>query len=121
MDIRMNKETGDAVFINGPLSLSGITQSAQDVVAQRLTIRLRSFLGDWFINTAYGLPYFERILTKNVSKTTVDNIFREQILTESGVLEIQEFTSAFSAGARTYSCNFTVLTREGSASVTITV
>ena len=119
MDIRLTN--GDAVFINGPLTLAGIRQSAQDVVAQRLTIRLRSFLGDWFINTTYGMPYFEKVLIKNVSKTTVDNIFREQILAESGVLEIQQFSSTFDASSRLYSCSFTVLTREGSASVTVSV
>lgn len=119
MDIRLTD--GDAVFINGPLTLAGITQSAQDVVAQRLTIRLKTFFSEWFINTAYGVPYYEQILKKNVSKTTVDNIFREQILAESGVLEIQSFTSTFDAYTRLYSCSFTVLTREGSASVTVSV
>jgi hypothetical protein len=120
MDIRLGKD-GDAVFINGPLSLEGVTHFAQDVVAQRLVIRLKTFLGEWFIDTTYGLPYFERILTKNVSKTTVDNILRENIFDEPGVLEIQKFTSEFNAAARTYSCSFTVLTREGAASVEVTV
>jgi hypothetical protein len=119
MDIKLLD--GDAVFINGPLTIAGVTHFAQDVVAQRLTIRLRTFYSEYFINTTYGVPFFERILTKNVSKTTVDNIFREQILGESGVLEIQEFNSTFDAGSRMYSCSFTVMTREGSASVTITV
>lgn len=118
MDIKLNSN-GDATFINGPLIALGVTQRAQDVVSQRLTIRLKSQLGDWFINTAYGLPFFQRILTKNISKTTVDNIFREEILSESGVLELQEFTSTFNAGSRLYSCTFTVMTREGSASVTV--
>lgn len=121
MDIKLDKLTEDAVFINGPLTLAGVTHYAQDVVAQRLTIRLRTFLNEWFINTAYGVPYFEQILKKNVTKTTVDNIFREQILAESGVLEIQSFTSTLDAYTRLYSCSFNVLTKEGSASVTVTV
>lgn len=121
MDIKQDPLTYDAVFINGPLTRSGITYFAQDVVAQRLRIRLRTFLGEWFINTDYGLPYFERILKKGVSKTTVDNIFREHILSEPGVIQIESFTSNFDAGSRMYSCNFTVLTKEGRASVTVSV
>lgn len=120
MDIRLDSN-GDAVFINGPLTLEGVTHKAQDVVAQRLTIRLRTFLGEWFLDTTYGVPYLSRILVKNVSKTTVDNILREEILNEPGVLEIQKFSSTFDAGTRLYSCSFIVLTREGSASVTVTV
>jgi hypothetical protein len=120
MDIKLDSD-GDAVFINGALTLAGITYYAQDVVAQRLTIHLRTWLGEWFMDTTYGVPYLQRILVKNVSKTTVDNILREEILKEVGVLEIQEFTSTFDAGTRSYACNFTVLTREGSASISVTV
>ena|ERR1700712_5401761 len=121
MDIRLDSDDGDAVFINGPLTVDGITYKAQDVVAQRLTIRLRTWLGEWFLDTTYGVPYIQRILVKNVSKTTVDNILREEILSEIGVLEIQNFTSSFDAGTRQYSCSFVVLTREGSASVTVAI
>lgn len=120
MDIKLGKD-GDAVFINGPLNLQGVSHFAQDVVAQRLTIRLRTWLGEWFINTTYGVPYATRILTKVASKTTVDNILREQILDEPGVLQIEKFTSSFDPSSRTYSCEFSVLTREGSASVTVAV
>lgn len=121
MDIKVDKDTGDAVFINGPLTLAGITHYAQDVVAQRLSIRLKTWLGGWFFDTTYGVPYIQQILKKNVSKVTVDNILREEILKEPGVLEIQKFTSNFDAATRQYDCSFTILTREGSASVAVTV
>lgn len=118
MDI-LQDSTGDAIFINGPLTQDGITYKAQDVVAQRLRIHLRTFLGEWDFNTTYGVPYFSRIFQKGVSKQTVDNIFREQILSEAGVLEIQTFSSSFDPLNRQYSASFVVRTEEGSASVTI--
>lgn len=118
MDI-LQDSSGDAVFINGPLTQDGITYKAQDVVAQRLRIRLRTSLGEWIFNTNYGVPYFQRIFKKGVIKQAVDNIFREQILSEPGVLEIKTFSSSFDALNRQYSASFVVRTEEGSASVTI--
>ena len=120
MDLKLDS-SGDCVFINGPLTVAGVTNKARDVVAQRLSIRLKTWLGEWFLDTTYGIPYLTRILVKGVSKTTVDNILREEILKEPGVLEIQKFTSSFDPGTRLYNCDFIVLTREGSASVVITV
>ncbi len=120
MDIALNGY--DATFLNGPDISSMVVNKQADVVAQRLAIRLRTFLGEWFLNTEYGVPYFERILRKGVNKTTVDNILREQILEETGVLEIVSFNSEFNPSARSYSCNFQVKTASGtSQSVTVSV
>lgn len=124
MDIKLNNEVsslsfGDAIFINGPLSADGVTTEPAEVVAQRLSIRLRSYLGEWFINTAYGVPYWQRILGKKVSKTAVDRIFQEQILSERGVREITSFTSTFQN--RQYEMSFRVRALDGSQTETISI
>lgn len=124
MDILLNNTPGsldynDAIFINGPLTTEGITSTPAEVVAQRLSIRLQSFLGDWFINTAYGVPYWQRILGKKVSKTAVDRIFQEQILSERGVREITSFTSTFQN--RQYEMSFRVRALDGSQTETISI
>ena len=120
MDIMMNRD-GDAMFINSSDISSMVTRKATEVVAQRLKIRLRTWLGEWFINTTYGVPYYERVFKKQSSKTTVDNIFREQILQEPGVLELLTFNSTLDAYTRTYSASLTVRTEEGSASISVSV
>lgn len=120
MDIALNGY--DAKFVNGPDISFMVVKRQADVVAQRLTIRLRTFFQEWFINTSYGVPYFERILRKGVNKTSVDNILREQILDEAGVLEIVSFNSEFNASARSYSCTFQVRTASGTSQpVTVSV
>lgn len=119
MDIKLNGY--DATFINGPDISSMVVRKAPEVVAQRLKIRLRTFFGEWFINTSYGVPYFQRILKKGIDKTTVDNLLREQIFEEPGVLEIVAFTSNLDNYSRSYSCSFEIRTAEGQASVTVNV
>jgi hypothetical protein len=84
-----------------------MTVTREDIVAQRLTIRLLTFLGEWFANTAYGVPYWQRILGKKVDKSTVDAIFQEKILEEDGVAEILSFNSELSR-TREYSLRFKV-------------
>lgn len=119
MDIKLNRY--DATFVNGPDITSMLVRKAPEVVAQRLTIRLRTFFGEWFINTTYGVPYFQRILKKGIDKATVDNLLREQIFDEPGVLEIIAFNSDLDDYSRSYSCKFEIRTAEGSASVTVNV
>lgn len=124
MDILLNNDFsslsfGDAVFINGPLTTEGITSTPADVVAQRLRIRLQTFKGEWFLNTEYGPAYWQRILGRKVSKTSVDRIFQEQILSERGVREIVSFSSTFQN--RQYDMSFRVRALDGSVTESITV
>ena len=124
MDILLNNTPGsadynDAIFINGPLISANLTTTPVEVVAQRLSIRLQSFLGEWFLNTAYGIPYWQRILGKKISKTAVDRIFQEQILSERGVREIASFSSTLQN--RQYEMSFRVRAIDGATSETITI
>lgn len=110
---------GDAVFVNGPLPRSATTQELVEVVAQRLFIRLRTFKEEWFMNTEYGVPYYQRILGRKTSKSAVDLIFQEQILSEIGVQEITFFSSTFVN--RKYSLQFRVRVTNGQESNTISI
>lgn len=104
MDLLLDEDTHDIIFINGQ---SPVTQGAAQIVAQRLKIRLQTFLGEWFINTTYGIPYWQRILGKKTSKVAVDRIFQEQIRAERGVVAITQFNSTLSRD-RQYTMNFRV-------------
>lgn len=115
MDLKvdMNPDSpsfGDLVFINGQ---SPVQTGQGDDVAQRLFIKLRTFKGEWFLNTEIGVPYFQSIFGKNRSKSSVDMIFQEQIMSERGVLEITEFNSLLDNARRTYSLSFRVRTEQG--------
>lgn len=108
---------GDAVWVNGQSEV--VTDSA-GVVAQRLRILLRTFLGEWVFNTAYGVPYWQRILGKKISKVAVDRIMQEQILSERGVLEIVSFSSELSR-TREYSMQFRVRANNNQITETIEI
>lgn len=110
---------GDLTWKNGPLTPEYTTQSRTEVVAQRLLIRLRSFQGDWFLDTDYGLPYLQRILGHKIKKSAVDLIFQREILLENGVKELTFFESTFEN--RKYSLSFRVKVTTGEESGLITI
>jgi len=109
---------GDLTWKNGPLTPDYTTQSRVDVVAQRLLIRLRSFQGEWFLDTNYGVPYWS-ILGHKIKKSAVDLIFQREILAENGVKELTFFESTFEN--RKYSLSFRVKVTTGEESGLITI
>jgi hypothetical protein len=97
-----------------------IIPEKSEAVAQRLKIKLLFFKGEWFLNTEFGVPFYQRIFTKGITKGQVDNIFRNQILDTDGVLSIITFESTFNNSSRAYSLTFSCKVESGEI-VTITI
>lgn len=110
MDILLDPVTHDVVFINGA---SPVAQSQQDIVAQRLKITLQTFLGEWFLDIDTGIPYFQQILNKIRSKSTVDTIFQQAILNDPGVVELLSYQSVLEAANRGFHLAFVVRAANG--------
>lgn len=56
-----------------------------DRVAQQIKIALGFWLGEWFLDTAQGVPYLERILVKNPNMDHIRQTILEKILSVDGV------------------------------------
>jgi hypothetical protein len=120
LDLLLDPTTWDVVWNNGPLTKEFTTQPLTQTVGQRLKIRLLSFYGDWFMDTTYGVPYFQRLLgVKQTSKAAADLIFQQQILAEQGVKEIVSFDSSFVN--RQYSLTFRVSVETGEVTAPIVI
>lgn len=123
MDIKIDTDItsptyGDILFINGD---SPVVSEGREDLAQRLTIKLRTFINEWFLNLDTGVPYYQSVFGKQRSKAAVDAIFQEQILAEPDALEITQFDSSISA-SRQYSLSFRVRTESGvTEPITITI
>lgn len=112
MDLLWEREgkVHDLVFVNGDCPS---TKSRTDNVVQRLYIKLRTFRGEWFLNTGYGVPWLEEVLGKKVSKSTVDMIIQRAIMTTNGVKRITSFSSSYNNSTREYECRFGFISDEG--------
>ena len=56
---------------------------------QRLIQRLKTFLGEWFIDETIGVPYFQQILQSGIDINIVSNIITNEILKENEVIQVQ--------------------------------
>lgn len=116
MDLLVEKNNqkpnfGDMLFVNGA---APVTEDFAESVAQRVFLTLRTFEGEWYLNTTVGIPYIERILGQKVQKATVDRILQEKILGVEGVADIVSFSSQF-LERREYECKFTIRTTDNAA------
>lgn len=109
-DIRLDELTNDILIQGGKLSI--ISDNAR-AVRQRLLIRLRTFKGEWFLDLAVGVPYFQSILKQGVRKDLVDLLLKRTILETEGVQRITNFTSTLDRSTRSYSASFSVTTLQG--------
>jgi len=92
----------DIPFVNG-----------NEEVQQLLRQRLRTFLGEWFLDLTIGLPYFQEILKKNPNTVAIDAAFKNEILNTPGFLELSTFELDINAAARQLTVTFTGITTDG--------
>lgn len=118
MDLLLNPDTNDLVFVNGQ---APVTQLLTVIVAQRLKITLYTFLGEWFLDTTVGVPYFQQIFGKVRTKATIDLIFQRIISGDPDVIEILSFESSLTSGTRGYSMTFQVRVADNTDSLPITI
>lgn len=107
-DLLLDEFSHDLIYINGD---TPITAEEKINVAQKLKIKLQTFKSEWFLDNTIGIPYFQTIFQRGVSKATVDAIYQEAILSEPYVKEIFEFNSMIDPLTRTYQLSFKVRTR----------
>src|SRR4051794_9209127 len=79
-DLALNRIDHDLQFTQlstGKVSL--LPMEGADRVAQQIKINLLAFLGEWFLDTTFGVPYLESILVKNPRMAVVETIVRNHI------------------------------------------
>ena len=97
-------------------------ETIQESVRQRLQTKFRTFKGEWFLNTLYGIPYregtyggkFEKgILGKGYNKKEIDAIYIAAANEDPEVIRIVYFNSTLNSYTREYDVTMEVLTTEG--------
>ena len=93
----------------GDLDLTGHRVSlvtGEEEIEQHLRIRLRFFLGEWFLDERLGIPYFRDILIKNPNTLLVRSLFRQAIITTPGISDVTTLEIDLDKTTRTLSLTF---------------
>lgn len=75
--------TGD-LYVS-ELGQSRLTATLLEEVAQRLQTKLQFFLGEWFLDTTLGVPYYRDVLVRNPDMAVVKSLFQKLITDDQGV------------------------------------
>lgn len=108
-DIKLSELTSEIELSNGDFQL---TESV-DAIRQHLSQRLRTFLGEWFLDTTTGVPYYEKILVKNPIAQVIEETLVTVILGTPGVLELTSLELDLDGATRTLRVDFSVRSTDG--------
>ena len=92
-----------------------------DQVIQNVTIRLRFFLGEWFLDTEAGMPYYQDFFIKAPNQIRVESLIKQEILDTEGINEITAFDAEFNSSLREFSVNFSAIADEGEIELEVSV
>lgn len=109
-DLAMNMSDGD-LLIDDTGNLLVIDNAER--VAQQIHISLRFWLGEWFLDTSQGVPYFEYILVKNPNLAHVTQVLSEAITAVEGVRQVQSITPTFDRLNRRFAVEYEAVTEYG--------
>ncbi len=105
----LQKADGGISITNGRLSLIRGPQEK----AQKIRGRLLLGLGEWFLNSLVGVPYFEAILVSAPRIEILKRIFRDVILSVPGVAEVAELELTYNRGTRVGTLTWRAFDDEG--------
>lgn len=102
-DLELTADGSDLLLVDGV-----------DAIAQDLTTRLRTFLGEWFLDKRVGMPYFQQILGQKPRLNLLNSIFANAILQTPGIIgPINDLVIEFDGVTRNLSVSFRCDTVEG--------
>jgi hypothetical protein len=84
-----------------------------DKIAQQIKMNLLSFLGEWFLDVTYGVPYLEEILVKNPRMASVETILRKHISSVPDVIRVDSLSLDWDRKSRFLFVEFACTTNLG--------
>jgi hypothetical protein len=108
---------GDLDLTSGGLELVEGT----DAITQHIKIRLRFVLGEWFLDTRIGLPYYQTILVKNPRLVIVQALFARTIRETPGVESLERIRLAIDGATRILTVTFTAILQTSDVPIDLTM
>lgn len=113
-DLALNRLDHDLVFSKSDaVKYSIFSIEGADRVAQQIKINLLAFLGEWFLDITFGVPYLEEILIKNPRLSAVESIIRGHINSVPDVIRVDAFAMDWDRKMRTLRITYDAETELG--------
>lgn len=90
-------------------------------VRQQIKVTLLTFLGEWFLDNTWGVPYFETIMVKSPNRAEIENVVRARVRDVPGVTAVPNVQVEIDAQARQGRITLDdIQTNEGPVTVSVT-
>ena len=109
VDIALHANDHDILIKDGDFLLIDNAER----VAQQIKVKLLTFLGEWFLDTTWGVPYLQYILVKQPNQELIKQILSEQILSVDDVKSLNALELDYQVKVRTLIINYEVSTEYG--------
>lgn len=111
---KLNSDGDIEIDNNGKMLLLA---TKQELVKQRLQIKLKTFKGEWWLDTTYGIPYRDTgdgkaIIGKGFTKKDIDAVYIAAINEDADVTGIEYLYSEYDSIQRMYNLSFEVRTSD---------
>lgn len=100
---------GDLILVDGDL----VINAGADAVRQSVMQRLKTYLGEWYLDNRVGVPYYQEILVKNPDLGKIDAIFQNAILDTPGILSLDKYRAVLNRVERRYEVAFKATSTDG--------
>ena len=100
---------GDLELING----SPVAYKGKLFVRQKISQRLRFFLGEWFRDARLGVPYFRDVFVQNPNLDVIRALFKSTILSVQEVTSVTRLDLQYAPATRILAVEFTAFLGAG--------
>ena len=106
---------GDLELSSNPVTgkVSFVLIKGAPAVRQKIASRLKFFLGEWFLDTRLGMPYYRDVYGQGVSLDVIRSLIRACILSVPEVAAITKLTLTHDVEARAVAIEFNAQLVEG--------
>ena len=108
-DLALSAATHDLIIVDKDLVLINNAER----VAQQIKITLLAFLGEWFLDQRFGVPYLESVMIKNPNMAFIRGILRGKILDVPDVKSVDALSTQLNVKTRTLTVSYEASTTYG--------
>ena len=110
--------SNDIIINHGVVQL--VESSAEAI--QNVRSVLLYYLGEWFLSTNTGVPYFQEIFKKPADLAKIESILKTEIIQSHEIKSLESFSLDYDSNTRLLSADFSATTEEGTEiSNTVTI
>jgi hypothetical protein len=125
LSLDLNKGSGsyqDLLVINNDLVLtSDADPNGANPILQDILQALRAFLGEWYLDSTVGFPWFQQVLIKGAKQQDIDALVQNTILGRPGVQSLLTYSAVANSAKRSLTISFSANTTRGKVSYAGTI